>query len=163
MAGSINKVVLVGNVGRDPEIRHTNAGKKIASFSVATSEFWKDTSGERQEKTEWHRVVIFNPNLAEVVEKYVRKGSKVYVEGSLQTRKWTDNSGVEKYTTEVVLGNFRGELVLLDARGGDAAAPASSIGEAAASGGDAGWDSAAPTGEAKAAPASGGFDDEIPF
>lgn len=113
MAGSINKVILVGNLGRDPEIRHTNSGQKIANLSVATSDTWKDKSGERQERTEWHRVVVFNANLAEFAERFLRKGSKVYIEGSLQTRKFTDQSGAEKYTTEVVLSAFRGELVVI--------------------------------------------------
>jgi len=118
MAGSVNKVILVGNLGRDPEIRHTNDGTKIANLSVATSEQWKDRqSGERRERTEWHRVVIFNENLANVAEQYLRKGSKVYIEGQLQTRKWTDQSGQDKYTTEVVLQRFRGELQMLDSRG----------------------------------------------
>jgi len=117
MAGSVNKVILVGNVGRDPEIRSAQDGSKIVSFSVATSEFWKDkVSGERKDKTEWHRVVVFNPNLAEVCEKYLHKGSKVYIEGQLQTRRWQDQGGVEKFTTEVVLSRFKGELALLDSR-----------------------------------------------
>ena len=119
MAGSVNKVILVGNVGRDPEIRSTQDGQKIANFSIATSETWRDkTSGERKERTEWHRIVVFNERLADVVEKYVRKGSKLYLEGALQTRKWTDQSGQERYTTEVVLQRFRGELTMLDSRGG---------------------------------------------
>jgi len=118
MAGSVNKVILVGNLGKDPETRRMTSGDPIVTFSLATSENWRDkASGERKEKTEWHRVVIFNKNLAEVAEKYLRKGSKVYVEGSLQTRKWTDKDGAEKYTTEVVLQNFRGELTMLDTRG----------------------------------------------
>ena len=119
MAGSVNKVILVGNLGRDPEIRSTQDGMRIANLAVATSENWRDKmSGERKERTEWHRVVIFNERLAEVAEKYLKKGSKVYVEGALQTRKWTDNSGQERYTTEVVLQRFRGELTMLDgARG----------------------------------------------
>ncbi len=117
MAGSVNKVILVGNVGRDPEVRSAQDGSKIVSFSVATSEFWKDkVSGERKDKTEWHRVVVFNPNLAEVCEKYLHKGSKVYIEGQLQTRRWQDQGGVEKFTTEVVLSRFKGELALLDSR-----------------------------------------------
>lgn len=122
MAGSVNKVILIGNLGRDPEIRNTSDGSKIASFSVATSESWKDKqSGERKEKTEWHRVAVFNDRLSEVVEKYLKKGSKVYVEGSLQTRKWTDTNNVERYTTEVVISRFRGEITMLDGRssGGD--------------------------------------------
>src|SRR5665213_3182439 len=108
MAGSINKVILVGNLGRDPEIRSTNDGTRIANLALATSESWRDrNSGERKERTEWHRVVIFNERLVEIVEKYVRKGSKLYIEGALQTRKWTDNAGVEKYSTEIVLQRFR--------------------------------------------------------
>jgi single-strand DNA-binding protein len=119
MAGSVNKVILVGNLGRDPEIRSTQDGMRIANLAVATSETWRDKmSGERKERTEWHRVVIFNERLAEIAEKYLRKGSKIYVEGALQTRKWTDNSGQERYTTEIVLQRFRGELTMLDgARG----------------------------------------------
>ena len=118
MAGSINKVILVGNLGRDPEIRSTQDGMRIANLAVATSETWRDKmSGERKERTEWHRVVIFNERLAEVAEKYLKKGSKVYIEGALQTRKWTDNSGQERYTTEVVLQRFRGELTMLDGAG----------------------------------------------
>src|SRR5881409_3960445 len=121
MAGSVNKVILVGNLGRDPEIRSTQDGMRIANLAVATSESWRDrVSGERKERTEWHRVVIFNERLAEIAEKYLKKGSKIYVEGALQTRKWTDNSGQERYTTEVVLQRFRGELTMLDGRGGGA-------------------------------------------
>jgi single-strand DNA-binding protein len=122
MAGSVNKVILIGNLGADPEIRRTQDGRPIANLRLATSETWRDKgTGERREKTEWHRVVIFNDNLCRVVEQYLKKGSKVYVEGQLQTRKWTDQQGVERYTTEVVLQNFRGELALLDraGRGGD--------------------------------------------
>jgi single-strand DNA-binding protein len=116
MSGSINKVILVGNLGRDPEVRSTQDGTKIATLSVATSENWKDkNSGERKERTEWHRIVIFNDRLAEVAEKYLKKGAKVYVEGALQTRKWTDNNGQERYATEVVLQRFRGELTMIDA------------------------------------------------
>ncbi len=121
MAGSVNKVILVGNLGKDPETRRLNSGDPVVNLSIATSENWKDkASGERKEKTEWHKVVIFNENLARVAEQYLRKGSKVYIEGQLQTRKWTDQSGQEKYTTEVVLQRFRGELTLLDGRGGGA-------------------------------------------
>src|SRR5438093_7786060 len=125
MAGSVNKVILVGNLGRDPEIRSTNDGTRIANLNLATSESWRDrNSGERKERTEWHRVVIFNERLVEIAEKYLRKGSKIYVEGALQTRKWTDNAGVEKYSTEVVLTRFRGELTMLDpARGSGAGEP----------------------------------------
>jgi single-strand DNA-binding protein len=120
MAGSVNKVILIGNLGRDPEIRSTQDGTRIANFSLATSETWRDkASGERKERTEWHNVVIFNENLGKVVEQYCKKGTKVYLEGQLQTRKWTDQSGAEKYTTEVVLQRFRGELQLLDARSGE--------------------------------------------
>ncbi|HUN49990.1 MAG TPA: single-stranded DNA-binding protein [Candidatus Sulfotelmatobacter sp.] len=119
MAGSVNKVILIGNLGRDPEIRSTQDGTEIANLSVATSETWRDrASGERRERTEWHRVVIFNENLVKVVKQYLKKGAKVYLEGTLQTRKWTDQSGQEKYTTEVVLPRFRGELTMLDGRGG---------------------------------------------
>src|ERR1700756_4997012 len=121
MAGSVNKVILVGNLGADPEIRSLNSGDRVANLRVATSETWRDrSSGERKERTEWHRVVIFNDNLVKVAESYLRKGSKVYVEGALQTRKWTDQSGQEKFSTEVVLQKFRGELTMLDGRGGDA-------------------------------------------
>ncbi|KIM00554.1 Single-stranded DNA-binding protein [Paramagnetospirillum magnetotacticum MS-1] len=119
MAGSVNKVILVGNLGRDPEVRTAQNGDKIVNLNIATSETWKDRgTGERKEKTEWHRVVIFNPNLADVAERYLRKGSSVYIEGALQTRKWTDQSGQEKYTTEVVIGRFKGELTLLGGRDG---------------------------------------------
>ena len=119
MAGSVNKVILVGNLGRDPEIRTTNDGTKVANLSLATSENWRDrNTGERRERTEWHRVVIFNDRLVDVVEKYLNKGSKIYIEGQLQTRKWTDRDGQERYTTEVVLQRFRGELTMLDSRGG---------------------------------------------
>ncbi len=118
MAGSVNKVILVGNLGKDPEVRRMTSGEPVVNLSIATSESWKDKScGERKEKTEWHRVVIFNKNLADVAEKYLRKGSKVYVEGALQTRKWTDKDGAEKYSTEIVLQNFRGELTMLDGKG----------------------------------------------
>jgi single-strand DNA-binding protein len=124
MAGSVNKVILVGNLGRDPEVRHTQDGKAIVNLSLATSESWRDkATGERKEKTEWHRVVIFNENLAKVAEQYLKKGSTVYIEGQLQTRKYTDKDGVEKYSTEVVLQNYRGELTMLGGRpgGGDTA------------------------------------------
>jgi single-strand DNA-binding protein len=119
MAGSVNKVILVGNLGRDPEVRRLNSGKPVVNLSVATSENWRDKdSGERKEKTEWHRVVIFNENLAKIAEQYLKKGAKVYVEGQLQTRKWTDNAGVEKYSTEVVLQGFNATLTMLDGRDG---------------------------------------------
>jgi single-strand DNA-binding protein len=147
MSGSVNKVILVGNLGRDPEVRSAQDGSKIVSLSLATSENWKDRiSGERKDRTEWHRVVIFNDKLAEVAEKYLRKGSKIYIEGQLQTRKWTDNTGQEKYTTEVVLSKYRGELTMLDGRQ------------------DSGSD--AIDYESQSSPAlktSSRFDDEIPF
>lgn len=157
MAGSVNKAILVGNLGRDPEIRHTQAGSKIVHLSVATSERWKDrATGEPRERTEWHRVVIFNERLGDVAEQYLKKGAKVYVEGQIQTRKWTDQSGQERYTTEVVLQRFRGELTMLDARGGDVAADEAAGDEAAAAGSES-----AP----EKPPAGGGedLDDEIPF
>ena len=124
MSGSVNKVILVGNLGRDPEIRVMQNGDKVANLSIATAERWTDrTSGEKREKTEWHRVVAFDPNIADVAEKYLKKGSQVYIEGQLQTRKWTDQNGVEKYSTEIVLQRFRGVLTMLggksDARGDD--------------------------------------------
>ena len=119
MAGSVNKVILVGNLGKDPEVRAMQSGDKVCSFSVATSESWKDkASGERKEKTEWHRVSIFNQNLVGIAERYLKKGSKVYIEGQLETRKYTDKDGVEKYSTDVVLTRFKGELTLLDGRAG---------------------------------------------
>ena len=154
MAGSVNKVILVGNLGKDPEVKMSSSGTKVVNMSLATSDSWKDKSGQRQEKTEWHRVVIFNTNLAEVAEKYLKKGSKVYVEGALQTRKWTDNSGVDKYTTEVVIGNFRGELALLDRPGG-AGDSADAFGGASSSSSSS-WDAAAPA-------SADVLDDEIPF
>ncbi|MGO2959293.1 MAG: single-stranded DNA-binding protein [Acetobacter sp.] len=117
MSGSVNKVILVGNLGKDPEVRTTQGGQKIVSFPLATSDTWNDKqSGDRRERTEWHRVVIFNDRLADVAERFLRKGRKVYLEGALQTRKWTDQSGQERYTTEVIVERFRGELVLLDSR-----------------------------------------------
>lgn len=119
MAGSVNKAIIMGNLGRGPEVRTMQDGNKVVNLSVATSETWKDkTTGERKEKTEWHRVVIFNENLAKIAEQYLSKGSKVYVEGQIQTRKWTDQSGAEKYSTEIVLQRFRGELVLMGDGGG---------------------------------------------
>jgi single-strand DNA-binding protein len=130
MAGSVNKVILLGNLGRDPEVRAMQDGTKVVSFSLATSESWKDkVSGERKDRTEWHRIVVFNPNLAEVCEKYLHKGSKVYVEGQLQTRKWQDQqTGADRYTTEIVISRFRGEITMLDSRSdGDASFPGSSI------------------------------------
>ena len=121
VAGTLNKVILVGNLGKDPEVRFMPDGSKVTSFSLATGEVWKDkTTGERKEKTEWHRITIFNERLIEIVEKYVRKGTKLYIEGQLQTRGWTDKTGVERYTTEIVLGKFRGDLIILDPKPSDA-------------------------------------------
>jgi len=125
VSGTVNKVILVGNVGKDPEVRRMTNGDAVVNLSVATSDTWKDkASGERKEKTEWHRVVIFNEHIAKTVEKYVRKGSKVHIEGALQTRKWTDKDGAEKYSTEIVIQKFKGELVLLDGKKEGAEAPA---------------------------------------
>ena len=158
MAGSVNKVILIGNLGRDPEVRHTQDGTPIVNLNLATSENWRDkASGERREKTEWHRVVIFNERLGEVAQKYLRKGSKVYVEGQLQTRKWTDQQGVEKYTTEVVLSRFRGELTMLDGRGDSGAEPAMADADASAAA------EPRPRRAPAAAAARGDLDDEIPF
>lgn len=161
MAGSVNKVILIGNLGRDPEVRSFQNGGRVANLSVATSESWRDkASGERKERTEWHRVVIFNEKLVEVAEKYLKKGSKVYLEGQLETRKWTDQSGQEKYTTEVVLRPFRGELTMLDGRG---------AGTGAGAGDEFAQDSAPQPSfaAAGAGPArgrsSGPLDDDIPF
>ena len=121
MAGSVNKVILIGNLGKDPDVRRLNSGDQVVSFPVATSETWRDkSSGERKERTEWHNIVIFNENLGKVAEQYCKKGTKVYLEGQLQTRKWQDQSGNDRYTTEVVLQRFRGELQLLNSRGGGA-------------------------------------------
>ena len=162
MAGSVNKVILVGNVGRDPEVRSTQDGMKIVNLSIATSERWKDrNSGEQREKTEWHRVVIFNEALARVAEDYVRKGTSLYIEGQLQTRKWTDQQGVEKYTTEVVLQRYRGELTLLGGRG-----DSSSMGAPAQMGGDQPMGGAMPKPAASTPPpmvGNGDLDDDIPF
>ena len=158
MAGSVNKVILVGNLGRDPEVKHTQDGTPIVNLSVATSETWRDRgSGERKERTEWHRVVIFNERIGEVAQKYLKKGAKVYLEGQLQTRKWQDQSGQDRYTTEVVLGRFRGELTMLDGRGEG--------GGAYAGGDDMGGSAPAPRGGGRGqpVPAGGDLDDEIPF
>jgi single-strand DNA-binding protein len=170
MAGSVNKVILIGNLGRDPEMRRLNNGDPVVNFSVATSETWRDkASGERKERTEWHNVVIFNENLAKVAEQYLKKGSKVYLEGQLQTRKYQDRDGNERSTTEIVLQRFRGELTLLDGRsggGGDEAGMNEDRGYAR--GGSGGGSSGG--GERKPAPAGGGsgggrsnMDDDIPF
>lgn len=165
MAGSVNKVILVGNLGRDPEVRHTQDGQKIVHLSVATSERWRDRgSGEQRERTEWHRVVIFNDRLGEVAEKYLAKGRTVYLEGQLQTRKWTDQSGQERYTTEVILGRFRGELTLLGGRGEEGGGYASEGGGPADYGESRAKSSTGGAGGGK--PAGGGLDeldDEIPF
>jgi single-strand DNA-binding protein len=176
MAGSVNKVILVGNLGKDPEVRSTQDGSKIVNLTLATSDTWNDrASGERKERTEWHRVVIFNDRVADVAERFLKKGAKIYVEGSLQTRKWTDQQGQERYTTEVVIGRFNGQLTMLDGRGGSESggfgggaeggsgtgytprerAPAAARPSAASgvrSGGPS-WD----------APKGGDLDDEIPF
>jgi single-strand DNA-binding protein len=163
MAGSINKVILVGNLGRDPEIRQTQDGREIAHLSIATSDTWRDkNTGERKEKTEWHRVVIFSDGLINVVKNYLHKGSKVYVEGSLQTRKWTDQSGQEKYTTEVVLQGFGGTLTMLDSKGGGGGAGASNDGYNDNYGG--GYESQPARKPAMAGgPAAPDLDDDIPF
>jgi single-strand DNA-binding protein len=178
MAGSVNKVILVGNLGRDPEIRSMQSGEEIAQLSLATSETWKDkASGERKERTEWHRVVIFNENLVKVAKSYLKKGSKVYIEGSLQTRKWTDKDGAEKYTTEVVLQRFRGELTMLDGReggggggggsyGGGGDDYGSSGGSGSGSGGGGyggGGGRSSGGGGGGSAPRRDDMDDEIPF
>ena len=183
MAGSVNKVILVGNVGKDPEIRRTQDGRPIANLSLATSETWRDkATGERKEKTEWHRVVIFSEPLCKVVEQYVRKGSKLYVEGALQTRKWTDQSGVEKFSTEVVLQGFNGSLTMLDGGGAGRGASGGSIGmqdSGADYGSDGGFGSSYGSSPSSSEPrraggknggsgaSKGGFDkaidDEIPF
>ena len=164
MAGSVNKVILVGNLGRDPEIRRTQDGRPIANLSVATSENWRDkATGERREKTEWHRVVIFNEGLCKVVEQYLKKGAKVYLEGQLQTRKYTDKDGVEKYSTEVVLQGFNSVLTMLDGR---AAAAAAARISARSGGSDFGSSSPAPRARQPATAGAGGkrdLDDDIPF
>ncbi len=160
MAGSVNKVILVGNLGADPEIRSLNSGDRVANLRVATSETWRDRgSGERKEKTEWHRVVVFNENIVKVCEQYLRKGAKVYIEGAIQTRKWADASGVEKFSTEIVLQKFRGELTMLDGRGDNDGAGA---GEGGAYNGGF---SSGPKAQSSAPREdfSADLDDEIPF
>ncbi|WP_421861508.1 single-stranded DNA-binding protein [Parvibaculum sp.] len=163
MAGSVNKVILIGNLGADPEIRRTQDGRPIANLRIATSDSWRDkNTGERREKTEWHRVVVFNEGLCKVIEQYVKKGSKVYIEGALQTRKWTDQSGVEKYSTEIVLQGFNSTLTMLDGRSGGGA-----------SGGGGGGDYGGDFGGGSSGGGGGGgggrgnfsqdLDDEIPF
>ncbi len=155
MAGSVNKVILVGNLGRDPEVRSLNDGSQVVNLSLATSESWKDkATGERRERTDWHRVVIFNENLGKIAQNYLKKGSKVYIEGQLQTRKWTDQDGKDKYSTEVVLQRYRGDLTMLDGRQDGGGAYSDDGGAKVAKGED------------KSGEASGGggdFDDEIPF
>ena len=163
MAGSVNKVILIGNLGRDPEVRFSQDGTKIVNFSIATSERWKDKStGERREKTEWHRVVLFNEHLAEIAEQYLRKGSKVYVEGALQTRKWTGNDGIEKYSTEVVLQRYRGELTMLDTRGDGGGGGGYGVSEEGGPPPPAD-DGGGPGGPGGAATGGGDLDDDIPF
>jgi single-strand DNA-binding protein len=161
MAGSVNKVILIGNVGADPEIRRTQDGRPIANLRIATSETWRDkNSGERKEKTEWHRVVVFNEGLCKVIEQYVKKGAKLYIEGALQTRKWTDQAGVEKYSTEIVLQGFNSTLTMLDGKSG---------GAGASSGGDYGGDDYGSSGGGRSSGGAGkanfaqDLDDEIPF
>jgi single-strand DNA-binding protein len=158
MAGSVNKVILIGNLGADPEIRSLNSGDRVANLRIATSESWRDRgTGEKREKTEWHRVVVFNENIVKVCEQYLRKGSKVYVEGSIQTRKWTDQQGQEKYSTEIVLQKFRGELTMLEGRGEG--------GEVSEGGAYAGGFSSGPrnAGSGPREDFSADLDDEIPF
>ena len=178
MAGSVNKVILVGNLGRDPEVRNTQEGSKIVNLALATSETWNDrASGERKEKTEWHRIVIFNDRVADVAERFLKKGAKIYVEGSLQTRKWTDQGGQERYTTEIVIGRFNGVLTMLDTRSGGAGMVEPPRGGGDYGGAGGGGMSPPPTrsparapaaGRAAAAPSwdapkGGDLDDEIPF
>jgi single-strand DNA-binding protein len=156
MAGSVNKVILVGNLGRDPEIRTTQDGKEIANLTLATSESWRDrNTGERREKTEWHRIVVFNDGLIGVIKNYLHKGSKIYVEGSLQTRKWTDQAGVEKYSTEVVLQGFGSALTMLDSRNAN--------NDNATRGGEHSSPTQQPVAAKPRAAAGAELDDEIPF
>ncbi len=188
MAGSVNKVILIGNLGRDPEVRQTQSGEDIVHLSIATSETWRDkNSGERKERTEWHRVVIFNDNLGKVAKQYLKKGAKVYLEGTLQTRKWTDQQGQEKYTTEVVIPRFRGELTMLDGRGeggggggfggggdeydaggggggfgGGNRSSGGGFGSGGGSGGGSGFGGGG-GGRGQSNPSRGDLDDEIPF
>ena len=158
MAGSVNKVTLIGNLGQDPEARSLNSGGEVVNLNVATSENWKDRDGNRQERTEWHRVVIFNENLGRVAKQYLRKGSKVYLEGQLQTRKWQDNDGKDRYSTEVVLQRFRGELVLLDRR--DGGSSGGDDYESAGYGGSSGGGAS----QARPQPAfESDLDDDVPF
>jgi len=171
MAGSVNKVILIGNLGKDPEIRRTQDGRPIANLTLATSEQWRDkNSGERKEKTEWHRVVVFNEGLCKVVESYLKKGSKIYIEGALQTRKWTDQQGVEKYSTEVVLQGFNSVLTMLDGRSGGSGGGGGGGNFGSDDGGDFG--SSSPSSSAPRRPVAAGsggggrnsdMDDDIPF
>ncbi|WP_404426735.1 single-stranded DNA-binding protein [Thalassospira australica] len=170
MAGSVNKVILVGNLGRDPEIRFTQAGKKIANFSIATSEQWRDRqSGERRERTEWHRIVVFNEGLAEVVERFVKKGSKLYIEGVLRTRKWQGQDGKDNYTTEIVLEGFNSNLTMLDNRGEGGSAGSGGYSGSDSGGGygggssDPGWGNSGSSGGGSAPAGAPDLDDEIPF
>jgi len=159
MAGSVNKVILIGNLGNDPEIRRTQDGRPIANLSIATSDTWRDkNTGERREKTEWHRVVVFNEGLCKVIEQYVKKGSKVYIEGSLQTRKWQDNEGKDRWSTEVVLQNYNGTLTMLDGRGDNPGG-----GGYDQSGGSFGQSGPSGGGQLGGGPSGGDIDDEIPF
>ncbi len=174
MAGSVNKVILVGNLGKDPEARSMNSGGEVVSFTLATSESWNDRDGNRQEKTEWHNVVIFNENLGRVAKQYLRKGSKAYIEGQVQTRKWADQNGNDRYTTEIVLQRFRGELVLLDRRegggsggsGGDWGGQRSggaSAGGGQSGGGNQGGGSSFGGGTGSKNPFDSDLDDDVPF
>ena len=165
MAGSVNKVILVGNLGADPDVRTMQSGDKVVNLSIATSESWKDkNTGERKDKTEWHRVVIFNKGLVTVCENYLKKGAKVYIEGQLETRKWQDQSGQDKYSTEVVLRPFRGELTMLDSRNsGGASGGGFGGGQSFNDGGSSSYGSGAPAQQQAAAPAIDTMDDEIPF
>jgi len=161
MAGSVNKVILVGNLGRDPEIRTLNSGDRVANLRIATSETWRDkASGERKEKTEWHQVVIFNENIVKVAENYLKKGSTVYIEGALQTRKWTDQNNVEKYSTEIVLQKFRGELTMIGGRGEGASSGGDDYGSSSSGFQPAGGRT---QGSGPRESFSADLDDEIPF
>ncbi|MEM1377045.1 MAG: single-stranded DNA-binding protein [Pseudomonadota bacterium] len=167
MAGSVNKVTLVGNLGADPDVRRLNSGEPVVNLSIATSETWRDkASGERRDRTEWHRVVIFNENLAKVAENYLKKGSKVYLEGALQTRKWTDQNGAEKYTTEIVLQRYRGELQMLDSRADSEAGYGGGRAQGGYDNNQIGQGAGGMSGGGQPAPAgdfSRDIDDEIPF
>ena len=169
MAGSVNKVTLVGNLGKDPEARSMNNGGEVVSFTLATSETWNDRDGNKQEKTEWHNVVIFNENLGKVAKNYLRKGQKAYIEGQLQTRKWTDQNGNDRYTTEVVLQRFRGELVLLSGReggGGGASSGGGDWGKERSGGGNGGGGGASSGnfgGSGAPSPFDSDLDDDVPF